>query len=412
MFEMYFFDKMLDFSDKVDMFLNDETFLDDYLYYADKKNMGTDDVSNFPGYKNSILDSNVKNKPQISSNKSPKTKSKYEVLNTKEIYDRVSKKVIGQDDVVKAVLSVIIRNRMVTVPDLKSNIFLIGGTGTGKTLVTSIICQELGIPYTIEDASKYTQEGYVGDSVSSMIRNLIDASGGDIKKAEHGVIYIDEIDKKTDNGDRSGVSTTSVQDSLLKMIEGTKMNVGNATISTEFITFIVGGACESVYEAREKRLKNKGNIGFITEKIDNTNYELKNPNFIPDDLINGGFKKEFVGRHSLIKEMHPMTISKLEDIINKSQISVFNLHLDFLKSIGVEIKMNRREVVKEIANRSIQRGTGARGVKSIVEEMFEKLYEDITIDKKNNERYVCTISKNTVRDNTDYQIKKYELISN
>ncbi len=409
---MYFFDKMLDFSDKVDMFLNDETFLDDYLYYADKKNMGTDDVSNFPGYKNSILDSNVKNKPQISSNKSPKTKSKYEVLNTKEIYDRVSKKIIGQDDVVKAVLSVIIRNRMVTVPDLKSNIFLIGGTGTGKTLVTSIICQELGIPYTIEDASKYTQEGYVGDSVSSMIRNLIDASGGDIKKAEHGVIYIDEIDKKTDNGDRSGVSTTSVQDSLLKMIEGTKMNVGNATISTEFITFIVGGACESVYEAREKRLKNKGNIGFITEKIDNTNYELKNPNFIPDDLINGGFKKEFVGRHSLIKEMHPMTISKLEDIINKSQISVFNLHLDFLKSIGVEIKMNRREVVKEIANRSIQRGTGARGVKSIVEEMFEKLYEDITIDKKNNERYVCTISKNTVRDNTDYQIKKYELISN
>ena len=409
---MYFFDKMLDFSDKVDMFLNDATFLDDYLYYADKKNMGTDDVSNFPGYKNSILDSNVKNKPQISSNKSPKTKSKYEVLNTKEIYDRVSKKIIGQDDVVKAVLSVIIRNRMVTVPDLKSNIFLIGGTGTGKTLVTSIICQELGIPYTIEDASKYTQEGYVGDSVSSMIRNLIDASGGDIKKAEHGVIYIDEIDKKTDNGDRSGVSTTSVQDSLLKMIEGTKMNVGNATISTEFITFIVGGACESVYEAREKRLKNKGNIGFITEKIDNTNYELKNPNFIPDDLINGGFKKEFVGRHSLIKEMHPMTISKLEDIINKSQISVFNLHLDFLKSIGVEIKMNRREVVKEIANRSIQRGTGARGVKSIVEEMFEKLYEDITIDKKNNERYVCTISKNTVRDNTDYQIKKYELISN
>lgn len=397
---------MLDFADKVNMFLDDETYLDDYLDYAYKKNLGTPkNVSYFPGFQNSVLNSSMKKKSPI------QTKNKYEIINTKDIYEKVSKKVVGQDDVVKSVLSVIIRNRMITIPDLKSNIFLLGGTGTGKTLVASTICKELNIPFSIEDASKYTQEGYVGDSVSSMLKHLIDAANGDIRKAEHGVIYIDEIDKKTDNGDRSGVSTTSVQDSLLKMIEGTTMQVGDNTISTEFITFIVGGACESVFEAREKRLKNKGTVGFSTTKIDDTNYELKNPNILPDDLVNGGFKKEFVGRHSLIKEMQPMTIEKLVEIINKSQISVFNLHIDFLKSIGVEIKMNRKEVVTEIAKRSIQRGTGARGVKSIVEEMFEKLYEDITIEKKNNERYVCSINKSTVHDNSRYKIKKYELLT-
>ena len=397
---------MLDFSEKVDMFLDDDTFLDDYLDYTDKKNLGTpkNNVSYFPGFQNSILDASKKKQ-------TPLTKNKYDIINTKSIYEKVSKKVVGQDDVVRAVLATIIRNRMITVPDLKSNIFLLGGTGTGKTLVASTICKELDIPFTIEDASKYTQEGYVGDSVSTMIKHLVDAAKGDIKKAEHGVIYIDEIDKKTDNGDRSGVSTTSVQDSLLKMIEGTKMQVGDNMVSTEFITFIVGGACESVFEARDKRLKNKGTVGFATTKVDDTNYELKNPNVMPDDLVNGGFKKEFVGRHSLIKEMQPMTVEKLVDIINKSEISVFNLHIDFLKSIGVEVKMNRKEVVSEIAKRSIQRGTGARGVKSIVEEMFEKLYEDITIEKNNNERYICNITKNTVHDNTKYKIKKYELLS-
>ena len=139
---------MLDFSEKVDMFLDDDTFLDDYLDYTDKKNLGTpkNNVSYFPGFQNSILDASKKKQ-------TPLTKNKYDIINTKSIYEKVSKKVVGQDDVVRAVLATIIRNRMITVPDLKSNIFLLGGTGTGKTLVASTICKELDIPFTIEDAS-------------------------------------------------------------------------------------------------------------------------------------------------------------------------------------------------------------------------------------------------------------------
>ena len=393
---------MLDFSDKVDMFLDDESFLDDYLDYTNNKNKGTpmNNVSYFPGFQKSIMGASKTNKQNLNN--------KNEVINTSNVYKKAISKVIGQDDVVKAVLTVIIRNQMITIPDLKSNIFLLGESGTGKTLLATILCKELNIPYTIEDASKYTQEGYVGDSVSVMLRRLVDAAGGDIEKAERGIIYIDEIDKKTDNGDRSGVSTTSVLDSLLKMIEGTKMQVGDNMISTEFITFIVGGACDSVFEAREKRLKSKGKVGFNVTKIDDTNYELKNPNFIPDDLINGGFKKEFVGRNSLIKEMHPMTVEKICDIINNSEISIFNLHLEFLKSMGIEIKMKRSEVVKEISQRSIQRGTGARGIKNIVEEMLEKIYEQVLIDKNTNGRYICTITKETVHDNTKFKMKKIE----
>lgn len=171
---------------------------------------------------------NVYNKPLNTSNNSnlvkfplelPKNK-KAPKINTYSIYNEVIKNVIGQDEQVKNVISILVRNNMTTNRHFKSNMFLIGGTGNGKSETIKQIATRLDIPYVIEDAAKYTQEGYVGESVENALAKLIDAAGGDIKKAERGIVVFDEIDKKTDNGDRSNVATTSVQDGLLKMLEG------------------------------------------------------------------------------------------------------------------------------------------------------------------------------------------------
>lgn len=196
---------------------------------------------------------NIKQLPVVKNSKK---------INVKNIYNRITKRIIGQDEAIKLILSTIFRNHISDTSYTKSNIFLIGGTGNGKSETVKQIAKELQIPYVLEDASKYTQEGYVGESVENAINKLIMEAQGDIVRAERGIIIFDEIDKKTSNGEQSGVSTTSVQDSLLKMLEGATFHTTQGKINTENITFILIGACENTYEERKKRLSNKGKIGF------------------------------------------------------------------------------------------------------------------------------------------------------
>jgi ATP-dependent Clp protease ATP-binding subunit ClpX len=330
-------------------------------------------------------------------------------INCLEIYQEVTKNVIGQDEQIKSIISILIRNNITNNEYFKSNIFLIGGTGNGKSETIKQIAKKLEIPYVLEDSSKYTQEGYVGDSVENSVVKLITTAGNDIKKAEHGIIIFDEIDKKTDNGDRSGVSTTSVQDSLLKMLEGTVMHTPKGTINTEHITFVLIGACENTFEERKKRLSGKGKIGF-TDNKNNVSNEINNPNFIPQDLISSGFKSEFVGRIDSIIEFNPMSIEMAEEIINKSNISIFNFYINELEKLNVRILMNREEIVSEIAKRAIQLKTGARGIRQIVVKMFEKIYSEVIIsDNPNGTLYECIITKELVYDNSKFKLCKKKL---
>ncbi len=329
-------------------------------------------------------------------------------INTYNVYNKVIKSVIGQDEQVKNIISILVRNNMTSNRHFKSNIFLIGGTGNGKSETIKQVASHLEIPYVIEDASKYTQEGYVGESVENALVKLINAAGGDIKKAERGILIFDEIDKKTDNGDRSNVATTSVQDSLLKMLEGTIVHTSKGAINTELITFVLIGACESAFEERKKRLSGKGTIGFSGENKENLKNELKNPKFIPQDLIKSGFKSEFIGRIDLILEFHPMDEVMGKNIIEKSNISIFNIYIKELKKLNVSLVMNRDEIVSEIVKRAIQLKTGARGIRQVVVEMFEGIYSEINVGKDNNcnTEYECHITKELIYDNSKFKLCK------
>lgn len=357
---------------------------------------------------------NVYNKPLNTSNNSnlvkfplelPKNK-KAPKINTYSIYNEVIKNVIGQDEQVKNVISILVRNNMTTNRHFKSNMFLIGGTGNGKSETIKQIAKNLDMPYVIEDAAKYTQEGYVGESVENALAKLIDAAGGDIKKAERGIVVFDEIDKKTDNGDRSNVATTSVQDGLLKMLEGAIIHTSKGAINTELITFVLIGACENTFEERKKRLSGKGVIGFNISKDKSINNELNNPKFIPEDLVKSGFKSELVGRIDVIIEFNPMDELMAKKIINNSKISIFNLFLENLNNLKIKVIMDRDKVVSEIIKRAIQLGTGARGIRQVVVEMFENIYSTIFVNKENFSGYECIITEELVYDNTKFKLCK------
>lgn len=372
--------------------------INDFMY----GDMGYDDFDEqFPNEQSYIpkkiqtIDKNVKQLPAAKTTKK---------VDMKSIYDKITKKIIGQDEAVKLILSTIIRNSVSTNSYTKSNIFLIGGTGNGKSETVKQIAKEIGLPYVLEDSSKYTQEGYVGESVENAINKLINEAGGDIKKAERGIIIFDEIDKKTSNGEQSGVATTSVQDSLLKMLEGATFYTSAGKISTENITFILIGACENTYEERNKRLSNKGKIGFGSVDL-NDKSEAKNKNFIPEDLINSGFKSELIGRIDTIQEFRPMDKKMAIEIINNSEISIFNLYLQELRKLGVIIQMDRDEVVEKIATRAVELKTGARAIRQIIVEMFKALYADVLLSNKSvTEIRYYKISGDTVYDNTKFEL--------
>lgn len=357
---------------------------------------------------------NIYNKPLNTSNNSnlvkfplelPKNK-KSKKINTYSVYNEVIKNVIGQDEQVKNVISILVRNNMTNNRHFKSNMFLIGGTGNGKSETIKQIAKNLDMPYVIEDAAKYTQEGYVGESVENALAKLIDAAGGDIKKAERGIVVFDEIDKKTDNGDRSNVATTSVQDGLLKMLEGAIIYTSKGAINTELITFVLIGACENTFEERKKRLSGKGVIGFNISKDKSINNELNNPKFIPEDLVKSGFKSELVGRIDAIIEFNPMDELMAKKIINNSKISIFNLFLENLNNLKIKVIMDSDKVVSEIIKRAIQLGTGARGIRQVVVEMFENIYSTIFVNKENFSGYECIITEELVYDNTKFKLCK------
>ena len=312
----------------------------------------------------------------------------------REIYGVLDEYVIGQDSA-KRTLSVAVYNhykrvQMMHADDAeielqKSNILLLGPTGCGKTLLAQTLARILNVPFAIADATALTEAGYVGEDVENILLKLIQAADYDVKKAETGIIYIDEVDKiarKADNPSITrDVSGEGVQQALLKILEGTSASVPPQggrkhphqeflSIDTTNILFICGGAFANLDKVIERRIGHKG-VGFgaaIQPKRTKDDGEIFE-SCLPEDLVQYGLIPEFIGRLPVMSAVHQLTHDDLVAILTEPRNALVKQFHRFFHFDGIELVFSDDALVA-IAERALQRETGARGLRSIIEEVL------------------------------------------
>ncbi|MEG1705592.1 MAG: AAA family ATPase [Clostridia bacterium] len=335
-----------------------------------------------------------------------KVSLKNEDLN--DIISKVKLVIKGQDEAIKTISSAIYRNYVIDNTELKSNLIILGDSGSGKTKIVKVLANIFDLPYVIEDATRFTEAGYVGASVESMLHDLFVASNYDLNLAQKGILIIDEGDKKaaTNDGGRD-VSGESVLFSLLKIIEGSKIPMENsygdveAYFDTSHLTIIFIGAFPRLAKIRDKRVKCNGSIGF-GNGLQKNNVQISKE-YTAEDFISAGFPKEFVGRFDVIVELNTLTISDYVDIIKSSTESTFNLYVNVLKKKGIDL-IYTDDVIVKIAEEVEKLGIGARGIKRVVQQMFKNILFNI-LANKNKEFTKCIINTQTVTNSFDFKLE-------
>jgi ATP-dependent Clp protease ATP-binding subunit ClpX len=275
----------------------------------------------------------------------------------------------------------------------KSNILLIGPSGTGKTLLASTLAKIVGVPFVVADATTLTQAGYVGDDVENILVRLLDVADGNLASAEWGIVYIDEIDKiarspEQQTGTRD-VSGEGVQQALLRLVEGSNVKIsgkgqrnkdGESTIDTRNILFIAGGSFPGLEKHVEKRLvPTNSAIGFHAEVNKSTEkpaLEAMLNATQPSDLRKFGLIPEFIGRFPVLAPLEPLDVDALIQVLTEPKNALVRQYQQLFAYEGVELKFDK-EALAEIARKAIERETGARGLRSIMEHILRRTMFDI-----------------------------------